>query len=104
MPIFYKQLSSPGIFIFYSALGTIFETGEPFIVKGDTDECVRGISLIKSVLPVFNIPTGDIAVFFVGPKFLDVDTLNENVRGHAIKNMALVSWRYVHFLNEIRIE
>ena len=60
--------------------------------------------MIKSALPAFGVPTGDTAVFIAGPKFLDVETGTENVRAHAIKNLALMSWRYIHFQNETRGE
>ena len=87
-----------------SLFGTLFETGESFIITGDTDEDAEGITLIKSALPSFGIPNGDITIFIAGPKFMDVETELENVAAHAIKNLALVSWRYVHFLNETRGE
>lgn len=86
-----------------SLFGTFLD-GESFIVTGNTNEHARGITLIESVLPAFGIPTGDIAIFIVGPKFVDVETGNENVRGHAIKNLALITWRYIHFQNETRGE
>lgn len=86
-----------------SLFGTFLD-GEPFIVTGDTDENARGITLIETVLPSFGIPKGETAVFIVGPKFVDVETEKENVLAHAIKNLALVSWRYLHFLNETRGE
>lgn len=86
-----------------SLFGTLFETGEPFIVTGYKGN-VTGISLIKTTLPSFSIPNGDLAIFIAGPKFLDVETGLENVAAHAIKNLALASWRYIHFLNETRGE
>ena len=82
--------------------GTLIETGEPFVITGDTDN-ERGISLINEVLPAFGIPNGDIAIFIVGPRFLDINDEHGAV-GHAIKNLVLMSWRYVHFQNETRGE
>lgn len=87
-----------------SLFGTFLDGSEPFIVKDITDEDVEGITLIETALPSFSIPDGDLAIFIAGPRFLDVETGLENVAAHAIKNLVLVSWRYVHFLNEARGE
>ncbi len=99
-----EKVNLPGGGTLASLFGTLLETGEPFIVLGNTDNDAKGIRLIKTALPSFSVPTGDMAIFIAGPKFFDVEDEEKHVAGHAIKNLVLVSWRYVHFQSETRGE
>lgn len=87
-------------------LGSVFGTHneEPFFIVNITDAKTDGIKLIRSALPSFNIPTGDIAVFIVGPKLVDINDEESRIYGAALKNLAVISWRHIHFLNETRGE
>ncbi len=87
-------------------LGSVFGTynEEPFFIVNNTDAKTDGIKLIRSALPSFGIPIGDIAVFIVGPKLSVINDYENRVYGAALKNLAVISWRFIHFLNETRGE
>ncbi|MFY9462138.1 MAG: hypothetical protein WAP51_02975 [Candidatus Sungiibacteriota bacterium] len=76
----------------------------PFFIVNNTDAKKDGIKLIRSALPSFGIPTGDIAIFIVGPKLVDINDAESLVYGAALKNLAVIAWRHIHFQNETRGE
>ena len=85
-----------------SIFGAYYE--EPFFIISSMHTETEGIKLIRSALPSFGIPTGDIAIFIVGPKLFDRNDLEIRIYGQALKNMVVAAWRHIHFQSETRGE